>query len=55
MLTCSFAFCVLTFNFGLGTWRNWHTRNVEGVVPKGVEVQILSSPLSFACGETESI
>ncbi len=27
-----------------GTWWNWQTRMLEGHVPQGVEVQILSSP-----------
>ena len=28
----------------MGLWRNWYTRTLEVRIPKGVEVQVLSSP-----------
>ena len=43
-LTAGAAFPILLRAL-LGTWRNWHTRVLEGHVPQGLEVQILSSPL----------
>ena len=32
------------------TWRNWYTRSLEEAVPQGVEVQVLSSALTYVEG-----